>query len=87
MLTVTNPSDDRSAIARAYGWTAQITTISLEMVLPALGGVWLDGKLGTKFLFLIAGAVLGFVVGFWHLLKLTVNVGKNAQHKQDKPHR
>ena len=87
MLTVTNPSDDRSAIARAYGWTAQITTIALEMVLPALGGVWLDKKLGTKFLFLIIGAVLGFVVGFWHLLKLTVNASKNTQDKQDKTHR
>ncbi|MBN2294938.1 MAG: AtpZ/AtpI family protein [Pirellulales bacterium] len=78
---VSNPTDDRSAIARAYGWAAQITTISLEMVLPALGGVWLDGKLGTKFLFLLLGAVLGFAVGFWHLLKLTINTSKNAQDK------
>jgi len=87
VLTVTNPTDDRSAMARAYGWTAQITTISLEMVLPALGGVWLDGKLGTKFLFLLLGAVLGFVVGFWHLLKLTVHTGENTQDKQNKTHR
>ena len=84
---VTNPTDDRSAIARAYGWTAQITTVALEMVLPALGGVWLDAKLGTKFLFLILGAVLGFVVGFWHLLKLTIPISKNTQDKQNTPPR
>ena len=81
MPTVTNPTDDRSAIARAYGLVAQITTISLEMVLPALGGVWLDRKLGTKFLFLILGALLGFAVGFWHLLKLTLHASKNKQDK------
>jgi F0F1-type ATP synthase assembly protein I len=67
---VTDSSDDRSAMARAYGWAARLTTISLEMALPALGGFWVDQKLGTKCLFLILGAVLGFVVGFWQLLKL-----------------
>ena len=84
---VTIPTDDRSAMARAYGWTAQITTISMEMVLPALAGVWLDGKLGTKFLFLILGAVLGFFFGFWHLLKLTIPAGENKRDKQDKTDR
>ena len=59
-------------MARAYGWTARLTTISLEMALPALGGFWLDQKLGTKCLFVILGAVLGFTVGFWQLLKLTL---------------
>ncbi len=82
MPTVTNPTDDRSAIARAYGLAAQITTISFEMVLPALGGAWLDKKLGTKGVFFILGVVLGFTVGFWHLLKLTALMNKN---KHDKP--
>ena len=67
---VTDPCDDRSAMARAYAWTARLTSISLEMALPALGGFWLDQKLGTKFLFLILGVLLGFVAGLWQLLKL-----------------
>ena len=65
-----DPADDRSAMARAMGWSAQITTISFEMVLPGLGGFWLDQKLGTKPLFLILGVVFGFTLGLWHLLKL-----------------
>ena len=64
-------------MARAYSWVALLTTISFEMVLPALGGFWLDRKLGTKLLFLILGAVLGFTVGFWHLLKLTLPANQN----------
>ncbi len=82
---MTNYSDDRSAMARAYGWVAQITTISLEMALPALGGSWLDQKLGTKVLFLILGSVLGFAAGFWHLLKLTIwaNQKKSDEYNDD----
>lgn len=67
-------------MAKAYGWVAQITTISLEMTLPALGGFWLDEKLGTKVLFLLLGAVFGFTAGFWHLLKLTIGA---KQKKSD----
>ena len=54
----------------AMEWVSRITTISLEMVLPALGGYWLDTSWGTKPLFTLLGAALGPAVGFWHLIRL-----------------
>ena len=57
-------------MARAAGWTSEVTTIALEMVLPGLGGYWLDHRLGTKMVFLLLGVIFGFSLGLWHLLKL-----------------
>lgn len=51
-------------------WVAKITTVALEMVLPAVGGGYLDRRLGTSHWALI-GVVLGVVVGMWHLLLMT----------------
>ncbi len=46
-------------------------TVSLEMVLPGLAGYWLDGKLGTKVLFMLIGFALGGFVAMKHLIALT----------------
>jgi ATP synthase protein I len=67
---VENFPDDRSPLAVAMEWVSRITTISLEMVLPALAGYWVDERLGTRFV-LVVGVVVGFSVGMWHLVKLT----------------
>jgi F0F1-type ATP synthase assembly protein I len=58
-------------MAVAMEWTSRVTTVSLEMVLPALLGHWADEWLNTKAVFLIAGAVLGLVTGMWHLIQMT----------------
>jgi F0F1-type ATP synthase assembly protein I len=63
--------DDRSAQAKAAAWVSRIITISIEMVVPGLLGYWLDSKLGTKFVFMLAGFVFGVTFGIKHLLKLT----------------
>ena len=55
----TNSPDDRSAQAKAAAWVSRIITISIEMVVPGLIGYWLDTKLGTKFVFMLAGFVFG----------------------------
>lgn len=44
--------------------------ISLEMVVPGLGGYWIDTRLGTKALFMIVGFVLGITVGILHLVQI-----------------
>lgn len=62
--------DRRSPLALAMGWVSRITTISLEMVLPALLGYWADQWLGTKVLFLVLGVIAGFSLGMWDLVKL-----------------
>jgi len=62
--------DDRPPMVRGMQWATQVTTISLEMVLPALVGLWLDRKLGTVMVFLILGAALGMTLGMIHLVHL-----------------
>lgn len=57
-------------MALAMEWVAKITTVGLEMVLPGIGGHYLDAWLGTSFLSLL-GFGVGLVVGMWHLLQMT----------------
>lgn len=40
------------------------------MVLPGLGGYWLDHRLGVSFL-AVAGFVIGGCLGVWHLMVIT----------------
>jgi F0F1-type ATP synthase assembly protein I len=64
-------------------WVTKITTVALEMVLPALGGVYLDKRMGTSYWALI-GLVVGFVAGMWHLLQMTRGPGSGQPVKQDR---
>jgi hypothetical protein len=57
-------------MAVAMEWVSRITTVALEMVLPGIGGQWLDARYGTS-VFGPLGFVLGLVVGMWHLLRMT----------------
>jgi F0F1-type ATP synthase assembly protein I len=61
----------------AIEWVQQITTISLEMALPAGLGYWLDGRWGTGPWLVSIGALLGFVVGMRHLLQLAARGRRN----------
>ena len=65
------PFDDRSALALAMQWSARITTVSLEMVIPGFIGLWCDQRLGTRFLFAVIGFALGLIGGIWHLIEMT----------------
>ena len=71
-FSVTEAGDNqRSSMSSAMRWVSQITTASFMMALPALGGYWLDHTWRTGPWFLVAGAVLGFIVSFSHLLQMT----------------
>jgi hypothetical protein len=50
-------------------WVSRITTVGLMMVLPAVGGRWLDARRGTSHWALI-GLVFGLAVGLWQLLQI-----------------
>jgi hypothetical protein len=67
---VDKPPPQPHPIALAMEWVAKITTVSLEMFLPAIGGGYLDRRFGTSYL-AILGLVLGVTVGIWHLLQMT----------------
>ena len=68
---MTNSPDDRSPLAEAVAWSSVVTTVSLEMVVPALIGYWIDRQLGTVMVFLVLGAILGMTTGILHLVRLT----------------
>jgi len=67
-------------MALAMEWVAKITTVAFEMFLPAVGGAYLDRQFGTNY-WALAGVVLGFVVGMWHLLQMT----RSANRRNGKP--
>ena len=63
-------SDPFSPMGIAMEWAARIMAVALEMVLPGLAGMWLDRKLGTRFLVLV-GFAFGLTAGMWHLIRAT----------------
>ena len=54
-MTDERPQPD--PLALAMEWVAKITTVGLEMVLPAIGGAYLDKRFGTSY-WALAGLVL-----------------------------
>jgi hypothetical protein len=61
---------DLTWISNGIQWVSKIMTVALEMVVPAVIGMWLDQKLGTQFLGLL-GIILGVPLGIWHLVRMT----------------
>jgi F0F1-type ATP synthase assembly protein I len=70
-------SDDRSQTAKAIGWVNQIITASLVLVLPVVAGNWLDRTFHASPLYLVLGALLGFVAAGWHFYKIIVAISKD----------
>lgn len=62
--------DQRPPIAVAMEWVSRITSVALMMVLPAWGGHWLDGKLGTGPWLLSVAALGGLVLGMTQLMHM-----------------
>jgi uncharacterized protein YqgC (DUF456 family) len=56
-------------MGEAIEWVARITTVALVMVLPGVGGQWLDHRFGTKYLGLL-GFFIGLVLGISTLLAI-----------------
>ena len=69
-------------MAAAMEWVAKITTVALEMFLPAVAGGWLDRRWHTSFLAPV-GLVLGVVVGIWHLIQMTKIPPRNRSQGGD----
>ena len=57
--------------------------VGISIVLGVLGGLWLDGKLGTKPLFVIIGLILGIVVAFYGLYRMLLPLVKDKQNKEN----
>lgn len=63
---------DLSWLAEGMRWSATITTVGLEMVLPGVAGWWLGNQFGIPYLALL-GLALGLPLGIWHLILMTRN--------------
>ena len=72
-------------MATAAQWVSRITTISIEMVLPGLAGVWLDDWLGTVALFTLAGFAFGISFGIWHLVRIAGSDDEPPRASDEEP--
>lgn len=81
---MTTPSDNRSPLAKAYQWSSRIMIVSLEMVLPAFAGWWIDQRLKTQIVFLLIGLSVGCTVGAWHLMRLVNSGRRKGDHNSDR---
>ena len=72
MSNTNNDSHSSDAHFRTamYQWSARMSGIALEMVVPAVIGIGLDRLCGTVILFAIIGTILGMALAFWQLLKI-----------------
>lgn len=72
-------------MAVAVQWATRVTTIALEMVVPALLGWWLDQYLGTRLVFLALGGILGLITGMRSLLRIAEAANRrNGTQRSDK---
>ena len=78
--------DERSLIAKAWGLGYQATSISLEMVVPGLIGLWVDRVVGTLPLFLILGVIFGMTAGMIHLVQFAKRVGEASESPTHRDH-
>jgi F0F1-type ATP synthase assembly protein I len=61
-----------------------VISVAMEMVLPGLAGwYWLDRRLGTKFVFLLLGLVLGVVGGMIHLVRMLSPKNSSSDKKPE----
>ena len=65
----TLPGDDRNRVERKYLRFAAVgVQYTLTILLLTLFGIWLDGRLGTGWLFTLVFLLLGFVGATWSLI-------------------
>lgn len=70
MLPTENDKYGVSSMAEAMKWVSVVTSVVGVMTAPALVGIWIDSLSGTKCLFVILGAIVGFVGGMYCLLDM-----------------
>jgi len=80
-------------MAVAVSWASHVTSIAMEMVVPALIGLWLDRKLETRFIFVTIGAMLGLAVGMMSLIHISraggggsITGGREERGPPERPH-
>ena len=66
-----NRNDPRSDVIRYLSVGVEFITIFVALL---AGGIWLDGRVGPRPAWTIAGAVLGFAGGMYRLIRQAVEL-------------
>jgi hypothetical protein len=78
---VPNENDDRPPMVVGMYWVQQITSIAIEMALPAWLGHWADQRWGTEPWLVAVGAILGMSLALWHLM----GIARRAASRSSRP--
>jgi F0F1-type ATP synthase assembly protein I len=70
---------------RQIGYYVALAQTGIEMVLPAVGGYFLDEWLGTSPWFLILAAILGFAAGFLHMFAILKQKARDESSDKNPP--
>lgn len=70
------PGAERGALHQLGALSGAGIQFAVTVALGVAGGWWLDGKLDTSPLFLIAGGLFGAVAAFYHLYRTLVSQGE-----------
>jgi|TARA_B100000530_G_scaffold308513_1_gene233702 F0F1-type ATP synthase assembly protein I len=65
----------RSSLAEAYDLVSRVLTCVMVMILPGIGGGYLDNHYDTSYM-MVAGWIIGPPFGLWQLIKLANSVGQ-----------
>ena len=57
--------------------------IAFSIAGGTLGGLWLDNKLDTKPIFIIAGLFIGMIVAFYGVYRMIIPLMKNNTDKEN----
>lgn len=57
--------------------------IGISILLGVLAGSWLDSRLSTKPLFVIAGLILGIIVAFYGVYRMVLPLLRDKQDRED----
>ena len=77
--------DSEPPVATASRWVSRITTISLEMALPAGLGAWLDRSWGTSPWMVVLGAALGLYAAGASLMQIVRQQESLARSSPPRP--
>jgi len=66
----------RSSLRDAGPYLGLGTTLAVTVLAGLGGGYWLDGRLGTRPLFLLLGGTLALAAGLYHFFKTVANLQK-----------
>ncbi len=74
-----NLPPDRSPVSVAWARASQVTTISLEMVVPVVLGYFADQWLKTGLVFMVIGAIAGLCSGMLSLLRFAGSLDRDTK--------